>query len=99
MSIESAMSQNRVRMSILIRMAFLFPILPFIYLGAEAGNNGPVGAAVGLIVGGLAGGFCCGLLVMLRGIHDQLLRIATTMENTNTERVPSLDTAGDDCSG
>ena len=80
MSIESKLGQNRVRMSILVRMAFLFPVLPFIYLGSEAGNKGAVGAAVGLVVGVLAGGFCCGLLVILRGIHDQLSRIATKME-------------------
>ena len=80
MSIESSLSQIRVRMSIFNRMAFIFPILPFIYLGSEAGNKGPVGAAVGLVVGVLAGGFCCGLLVVLRGIHEQLSRIATQME-------------------
>jgi hypothetical protein len=80
MSIESKLGQNRVRMSILIRMAFLFPILPFLYLGAEGGNRGAVGAAIGLVVGILAGGFCCGLLVMLRGINDQLVRIAANMD-------------------
>ena len=84
MSIESKLGQNRVRMSILIRMAFLFPIFPFIYLGAEGGNRGAVGAAIGLVVGVLAGGFCCGLLVMLRGINDQLVRIAANMDTTDT---------------
>ena len=83
MSIESKLGQNRVRMSILTRMAFLFPIFPFLYLGAEAGNRGAVGAAIGLVVGTLAGGFCCGLLVMLRGINDQLVRIAAKMDTTD----------------
>lgn len=83
MSIESKLGQNRVRMSILTRMAFLFPIFPFLYLGTEAGNRGAVGAAIGLVVGILAGGFCCGLLVMLRGINDQLVRIAANMDTTD----------------
>ena len=59
-------------------MAFLFPILAFIFLGSQVdgSNNGIGGAAVGLVVGILAGGFLFGLLMLLREINYTLTLIS-----------------------
>ncbi|MDG2029964.1 MAG: hypothetical protein P8J45_03050 [Phycisphaerales bacterium] len=78
MSIESALKKNDVWISASIRMAFLFPILAFIFLGSQVdgSNNGIGGAAVGLVVGILAGGFLFGLLMLLREINYTLTLIS-----------------------
>ena len=78
MSIESALKKNDVWISASIRMAFLFPILAFIFLGSQVdgSNNGIGGAAVGLVVGILAGGFLFGLLMLLREINYTLSLIS-----------------------
>lgn len=78
MSIESALKKNDVWISASIRMAFLFPILAFIFLGSQVdgSNNGIGGAAVGLVVGILAGGFLSGLLMLLREINYTLTLIS-----------------------
>ena len=78
MSIESALKKNDVWISASIRMAFLFPILAFIFLGSQVdgSNNGIGGAAVGLVVGILAGGFLPGLLMLLREINYTLTLIS-----------------------
>jgi hypothetical protein len=78
LSIESALKKNDVWISASIRMAFLFPILAFIFLGSQVdgSNNGIGGAAVGLVVGILAGGFLSGLLMLLREINYTLTLIS-----------------------
>jgi len=69
------------RVNILILCAFLFPILPLVIVGAKLNDNPGLGAILGLLVGVLAGGACCGLLVLLNAIRSEVARIADAIEN------------------
>ena len=72
---------KRSHVKILIICAFLFPILPLVIVGAVLNDIPGLGAFLGLIVGVLAGAFCCAPLVLLNAIKSEVARIADAIEN------------------